>query len=224
MIMLEAECAYRLWAPTYADETAISLLENDLAEELSPPVSGTRLLDAGCGTGRRFYGRQDAIAVGVDRCHEMLMAGGERRVAVADVRGLPFVDAFFDVVWCRLVLGHIDDPAPAYRELARVCRLGGSLFVSDFHPDAAAAGHSRSFRDKSGQLYAVKHHVHEAGSHMEAAREAGFAVRRGHHGKIGDRVEHLYIRAGRHAQYRQDLGLPVVAAFLFERTADAPAH
>ena len=224
MITLEAECAYRLWAPTYADETAISLLENDLAEELSPPVSGNRLLDAGCGTGRRIVGHQAAIAVGVDRCHEMLMAGGGRRVAVGDVRWLPFADAFFDAVWCRLVLGHIDDPVPAYRELARVCRPGGSLFVSDFHPDAVAAGHSRSFRDKSGQLYAVEHHVHEATLHIEAAQESGFAARKHRHGEIGERVEHLYMRAGRHAQYRQDLGLPVVAAFLFERTADAPAH
>lgn len=224
MIMLESEQAYRLWAPSYADETAISLLENALAAELSPPVPGKRLLDAGCGTGRRLIGQQASLAVGVDRCQDMLMAGGERRVAVADIRALPFPADSFDVIWCRLVLGHIGDPVPAYRELARVCRPGGMLFVSDFHADAVAAGHSRSFRDKSGQLYGVEHYVHDANSHVQTAQEAGFATRNRQDGKIDSRVEYLYVRAGCEAQYKRDLGLRVVAAFLFERTADAPAH
>ena len=224
MITLEAEDAYPIWAPTYDSETAISLLENDLAAQLSPPLSGKRLLDAGCGTGRRLAGQQAELAVGVDRSPEMLMAGGGPRVAVADVRTLPLPSRFFDVIWCRLVLGHIDDPLPAYCELARVCRLGGTLFVSDFHAEAAAAGHSRSFRDKSGQVYAVQHHVHDVDSHLEAARKAGFAARECRDGKIGSRVEHFYVAAGRSDQYQKDVGLPVVAAILFERTADASAH
>lgn len=224
MIVLDPEDAYRLWAPTYAEETAISLLENDLAGELSPPLAGKRLLDAGCGTGRRLPGQPATLAVGVDLCREMLIAGGERRVAVADVRALPFAPDSFDVVWCRLVLGHLSDPLPAYRELARVCRLGGSLFVSDFHANAVAAGHSRSFRDRSGQVYVAGHHVHDANSHLGAAKGAGFTARACRDGGIGSRVEHLYVRAGRNVQYERDLGLPVVAAFLFERTPDASAH
>lgn len=224
MITLAAEHAYRLWAPTYNDETAISLLENDLAAELSPPLSGKRLLDAGCGTGRRLEGQQATLAIGVDRCVEMLPAGGKRKVAVADVRALPLPSGFFDVIWCRLVLGHIRDPLPAYRELARVCRVAGRLFVSDFHADAVAAGHSRSFRDKSGQVYAAEHYVHDKKEHLEAAAEAGWVARDCREGKIGNRVEHLYARAGRHDLYERDLGLPVVAAFLFERAVNAPAH
>lgn len=224
MITLGAEQAYRLWAPTYGDETAISLIENDLAAELSPPLSGKRFLDAGCGTGRRLAGHHAGFAIGVDRCLEMLIAGGGHRVAVADVRALPLPADFFDMIWCRLVLGHVFDPLPAYRELARVCRIGGSLFVSDFHAEAAAAGHSRSFRDRSGQLYAVEHHVHDVASHLRSAQQAGFAPRARRDGQIGRRVEHLYVRAGRGSRYETDFGLPVVAAFLFERTADAPPH
>jgi malonyl-CoA O-methyltransferase len=223
VITLEAEQAYRLWAPTYADETAISLLENDLAIGLSPPLAGKRLLDAGCGTGRRLPGQHAMLAIGVDVCREMLVAGGKRCVAVADVRALPFPSGFFDVAWCRLVLGHISDPLPAYRELARVCRIGGSLFVSDFHPDAVAAGHARSFRDGSGALYAVEHHVHDSGTHVEIAGQVGFAARTQRDGRVGPSVEPLYIRTGRTSSYERDFGLPVVAALLFERTDDAPA-
>jgi len=224
VITLAPDQAYRLWAPTYNDETAISLLENDLALELSPPLAGKRLLDAGCGTGRRSAGRQAALAIGVDRCREMLMAGGARRAAVADVRALPLPAACFDVIWCRLVLGHIGDLLSAYRELARVCRPGGALFVSDFHAEAVAAGHCRSFRGSAGQRYAVEHHVHDANTHLEVAQEAGFATLAQRMGNVGPRIEHLYVRAGREARYQSDLGLPLVAAFLFERTANAPAH
>jgi malonyl-CoA O-methyltransferase len=223
VITLGAEQAYRLWAPTYAEETAISLVENELAIELSPPIAGKRLLDAGCGTGRRLPGEQTTLAVGVDMCREMLVIGGKDCVAVADVRALPFPPAFFDVIWCRLVLGHVSDPLPAYRELARVCRAGGSLFVSDFHAAAVAAGHTRSFRDGSGALYAVEHHVHDAGTHIEIAGKAGFGARAQRDGRLGPSVEPLYIRAGRSSSYERDLGLPVVAAFLFERTTYAPA-
>lgn len=224
MIHVAAEEAYRLWAPTYADETAVSLLENDLALALAPPLTGKRLLDAGCGTGRRLMAVEAALAVGVDLCQEMIFAGDARRVAVADVRALPFPGESFDMVWCRLMIGHLRDPTPAYRELARVCASGGSLFVSDFHPDAVAAGHSRSFRDQAGTLYTVEHHAQHTRSHIEMAKEAGFALKTQQDARIGDSVQSFYIRAGREAAYRKDSGLAVVAAFLFERTADAPAH
>ena len=223
MITVEPGQAYRLWAPTYSDETAISLLEDDLAHALSPPLAGKRLLDAGCGTGRRLAGQKATLAIGIDSCREMLLAGSARSVAVADVRALPFPSAVFDVVWCRLVIGHVRELRPVYRELARVCRLGGALFVSDFHPDAVAAGHCRSFRDQSGQLYVVEHHVHDARSHVESAAEYGFASSAQQDGRIGPRVQSFYRRARRDAAYERDCGLPVVAAFLFERTADATA-
>jgi malonyl-CoA O-methyltransferase len=224
VITLAADRAYRLWAPSYNEETAISLLDQELATELSPPIAGKRLLDAGCGTGRRLMGLNATLAVGADICREMLTTGGQRCVAVADIRSLPFPTGYFDVIWCRLVLGHLSHPVPAYRELARVCCAGGSLFVSDFHPEAVAAGHRRSFRDSSGTLFAVEHHVHDVPSHVAMAAEAGFGAQAQRAGRIGRSVERLYAQAERMPAYERNFGLPVVAAFLFQRTADAPAH
>ncbi|HEY3637188.1 MAG TPA: class I SAM-dependent methyltransferase [Rhizomicrobium sp.] len=217
MKVLEAGEAYRLWAPTYSEETVISFLDDELAHELSPPLEGKRLLDAGCGTGRRLVGNGAALSVGVDLSREMLTSGSMRSVAVADVCNLPFADNSFDVVWCRLVLGHLRDPRPAYHELARVCRPGGVMFVSDFHAAAVAAGHRRSFRDRAGHEYAIEHHVYDAASHQKMAEKAGLSLKARRDGVIGTSVENFYERAGKQFIFERDHGLPVVAAFLFER-------
>jgi malonyl-CoA O-methyltransferase len=214
---MEQREAYRLWASTYAAETVVSSLDEELATALSPALKGKRLLDAGCGTGRRLRGLDTALAVGVDLSFEMLQAGARACVAVADVCTLPFPSASFDVVWCRLVLGHSRDPAPAYREIARVCRVGGFLFVSDFHADAIAAGHRRTFRDQNGTLHDVEHHVHDSAAHIQMAIRAGFSMRARQDGLVGPSVESFYIQAGREAAYRSDRGLALVAAFLSQR-------
>jgi malonyl-CoA O-methyltransferase len=218
MTVLEPREAYRLWAHTYTEETAVSHLDKELADRLSPPAKGRRLLDAGCGTGRRLADSNATLAVGVDVSIEMLSAGRGSAVAVADVRALPFPAETFDLIWCRLVLGHLEDLRPAYRELTRVCRMGGHVYVSDFHSDAAARGHTRSFRDRSGQEWAVEHHIHDRHCHANRAAAAGLSLQEHRDGCVGASVKSFYERAGRIPAFERDRGLPIVAAFLFERT------
>ena len=64
MKAMEPQDAYRLWAPTYAAETVVSFLDEELAVALSPALAGKRLLDAGCGTGRRLVKARAALAIG----------------------------------------------------------------------------------------------------------------------------------------------------------------
>ena len=209
--------AYRLWAPSYAAETGVSALDEALSRQLSPSPKHRRLLDAGCGIGRRLAGTGAAVAIGVDASPNMLAVGGLTCTAAADVRALPIGPGGFDLVWCRLVLGHLADPRPAYREFARICESGGALYVSDFHADAVAAGQTRSFRDGSGCLRIVEHHVHDVKAHIAMAAQAGFVFFLQRDGLVGPAIEHFYIAANRQERYRRDIGLPVVAAFLFRR-------
>lgn len=216
--MLETREAYRLWAPTYAAETVTSLLDDMLAQDMLAGLPQSSLLDAGCGTGRRIAGK--ARAVGIDASPEMLAAGGLANTRRADICALPFDNDSFDMVWCRLVLGHLADPLPAYRELARVCRPGGHVFVTDFHLDAVAAGNRRSFRDQSGRVHTIEHYAH--GDHPGLAITAGLALRDKRDAKIGGAVRPLYEKVGRGDLYEHQYGLALVAGFLFQKQADAP--
>ena len=216
---LAPRAAYALWAPSYEAETAISFVDDRLVAALTPPLAGLRLLDAGCGTGRRLHAVDGAaLAAGADLTWEMLAAGPEPRpFAAADVRALPFAAASFDVVWCRLVVGHLPDPAPAYAELGRVCAPGGTVVVTDFHPDAARAGHTRSFRDADGTLHDVEHHLHSLDDHLAAATAAGLTLSERRDGVIDDALKPFYTRAGRLDRYAADEGLAVVLALSFRR-------
>lgn len=221
MTALSARDGYRRWAPHYARETAISLLEDQLVESIVPSLAGKRLLDVGCGTGRRLTGCGAAEAVGIDLSPEMLDAGIGRgavapgvRTLVGDVRHLPFPDRCFDLVWCRLVLGHLPEIGGAYAELARVTLPGGMIVVSDFHAEAHAAGHRRTFRDADG-VHEVEHHVHDLSAHADAGCAAGLVAVITREAVIGPAVRPLYDQAGRAALYREHVDLPVVLALAF---------
>jgi malonyl-CoA O-methyltransferase len=215
--------AYRLWAPTYVAETAISAIDSELVGELTPNLSTARLLDAGCGEGRRLREAGAGSAVGVDLSPEMLQAGvgldldrSGMRTLVGDVRALPLPDRAFDVVWCRLVIGHLQEIDAAYAELGRVVDRGGLVVVTDFHPEAQAAGHRRTFRS-GGEVHEIEHYVHTLESHLAAAGDAGLRLSALREGCVGPGVRDFYERAGRLSQYREHVGLPVVLALAFRR-------
>jgi malonyl-CoA O-methyltransferase len=222
--VLSAPDGYRLWAPSYGAETAVSELDRQATERLTPDLSGRSLLDAGCGTGRRLReaATRGALGVGVDLVEAMLRRGREStspapHVAAADVCALPFPAAAFDVVWCRLVIGHLADARAAYGELSRVLRPGGVLVVTDFHPSAARAGHARTFRDAQGSCFAVEHHVHEVEEHLRHGSACGLEPVARLEPCVDEPVRPWYERAGALDRYERDRGLPLVLALAFRR-------
>ncbi|RRA49631.1 class I SAM-dependent methyltransferase [Acidipila sp. EB88] len=212
---LGAREAYRHWASTYRTETATSCLDEELAQRMLGQLSRRRLLDAGCGVGRRIAAIPDAV--GLDASPEMLAAGGARNVVAGDVRAMPFPSESFDMVWCRLVLGHLPDATNAYQELARVCCVGGHVFVTDFHSDAAAAGHRRSFTDQAGVVHEIEHYVHR--DHIGIAQATGLSLVASDEGAVGTSVRRFYAQGIGLKAYRKDKGLKLVAAYLFRRMA-----
>jgi ubiquinone/menaquinone biosynthesis C-methylase UbiE len=101
-----------------------------------------RVLDVAGGNGQlgRYLAERAAFSIVVDLTREMLEIGvaaaadeDERNVLFTegDATALPFPDSQFDVVVSRFAFHHFDEPALAAREMARVCRPGGTVAVID---------------------------------------------------------------------------------------------
>ena len=101
-----------------------------------------RVLDIATGGGHTalaFAPFADSV-VGVDVSEPMLRAARQFtatrgataiRFAAADVDALPFKDAAFGAVTCRVAAHHFAELLPALRQIARVLRPGGSFLVED---------------------------------------------------------------------------------------------
>jgi ubiquinone/menaquinone biosynthesis C-methylase UbiE len=163
---------YERWAPTYTPAAHNPLMRVEQAAMLEawPEVSQRRAVDLACGTGRYAQLLKQSGAahvVGVDFCGAMLShATGMARIQ-ADMTRLPFVSGAFDVAICALAVGHVTLDAWA-REVARVLDSCGVLLYSDFHPEAARAGLTRSFRDAQDRKWTLPHHRYELAQHEAA--------------------------------------------------------
>jgi len=102
---------------------------------------GGRVLDAGCGGGGMPLSLAEEAdrVVGIDLAPRFRDAGrrlaSERGLAnlhfaQADGQALPFADASFDLVFSHAVIEHVADAARYLRELARVLRPGGRMYLS----------------------------------------------------------------------------------------------
>jgi SAM-dependent methyltransferase len=138
--------AYKAMAEAYAAELEESpwnaLYERPGTVALLPPVAGTEVLDAGCGSGllSAWLVENGARVTGLDLSPSM--------VAIARGRGLPsarfevgdlgaplaFDDGAFDLVVAGLVLHYLRDWVAPLRELRRVLRPGGAVVFSTHHP------------------------------------------------------------------------------------------
>ena len=223
MRSLTARQAYRLWAPNYDVENPVTALDQIAVDQLTPPLTDRTLLDAGCGTCRRLPSPSDTglrLAVGVDLVREMLLANRDSAaprptVLTGDVRDLPLASDVFDLVWCRLSIGHIKEIALVYREFARVTRRGAVIVVTDFHPAAAREGHVRRFRDAAGNSHVVEHYPHQVDDHEQAANAVGLRLEARLECSVGPDVRSYYVNAGMTQQYEEQQGLPLVLALRF---------
>lgn len=100
----------------------------------------SRVVDAGCGDGSHSFRLALHLGfrvLGIDPVQRHLdLARSARRdqpSEVADrvsfergsVEDVPVPDGSIDLVWCRDVMEHVEDPGAAYAEFARVLRPGG---------------------------------------------------------------------------------------------------
>ncbi|WP_159789569.1 class I SAM-dependent methyltransferase [Sodalinema gerasimenkoae] len=135
------------WEETIAydamDFTEVNQAFVDEAIALGP--DSATVLDVGTGPARipilLCHRRPQWTVTAIDLSHNMLKLGathvakaelGDRiRLDYADAKSLPYADASFDLVISNSIIHHLENPLPCLRELRRVLKPQGSLFLRD---------------------------------------------------------------------------------------------
>lgn len=151
-LALEEPEFYRIWIACqdpndpqlerWSEEESKQLrVGRDTVEKLQRyfPVQGKSVLDVGCQWGATSIAMANAGAVvtGIDVCEQFVdgarlrakQHGMEAAFHATAAETLPFEDGSFDVVVCVNVLEHVESHRKTVRELVRVLRPGGHLYL-----------------------------------------------------------------------------------------------
>jgi SAM-dependent methyltransferase len=177
------------------DEHPYRLLEREVDRHLRP---GDTLLDAGCGRTApvlvKFRGKARRL-IGVDLVDFDAPVEGVTLLN-NDLGRMDVEDASVDVIMCRSVMEHVEDPAAVYREMHRVLKPGGRfLFLTGnlwdyaalvamavpnrFHPWIVSKTEGRKEKDvfpvryRTNTLRAVRRWAAQAGFEVESFRYLG---------------------------------------------------
>ncbi len=114
--------------------------------ELLPLKGDLFMLDLGCGPGDITYRIHTCCGnhkvIGIDGALPMLrfaqkQRGGRNLIWIlSDAKWLPFRDKSVDSIFSNSLVHHLLDPKPLWREIRRVIKSGGFVFLRDlFRPD-----------------------------------------------------------------------------------------
>jgi len=147
----DSEEGYDIYAPYYDSSLAFldSFERYDLFEMMGN-VSGKKVLDLGCGTGRMTENLKkfSADVTGCDISEKMLNIAQKKMKNVnfvhADVYSLPFEDNSFDMVIASFLIVHLKYLDDAFSEVNRILRDDGEFLLTNINQRKAPRLHAGS--------------------------------------------------------------------------------
>jgi len=103
---------------------------------------GSSILDVGCGIGLGLlaFPEPSCNLIGIDLSHTQIKIGrtiiqkkliNTIHFIIVDADNLPFLQGFFDLVYCISLLHHVTNPEVTLNEMIRVAKYKGKLAVSE---------------------------------------------------------------------------------------------
>lgn len=188
---------YALWAASYDQEhNGLIWIEEREVDRLLTPLSFSKVLDVGTGTGRHALklARHGASVTALDQSSEMLAVArlaAEQEGLSIDFHlhsledGMPFEASQFDLLICALMLSHVPDLAHALQEFARVLQDGGFLLITDFHPVHILYGWKTAFR-RAEVVYQLPTVGHTKEDYLDAIRACSLTILEMRDSLVGD--------------------------------------
>jgi SAM-dependent methyltransferase len=179
----DVRTGYDRWADFYdATPNPVVALDRRVTLHTFDAAPGTRVLDAGCGTGAHLKSlqRKGLRALGLDLSRGMLRvarhAAPDAWLAQADLnRAFPVCPGSVDAVLSSLVSEHLTDLPRFFREAFHALRHGGRLIFSAFHPELAGAGVEANF-ELAGVEYRLGAARYSVDEYLTRIAEAGFRL------------------------------------------------
>lgn len=102
-----------------------------LRQRIGPPLANAQILDVGDTDGLilKHLGKS-GIGLNLSPAAIRNIEANGIEARVGDCHSLPFEDNAFDYVFCFETLEHVENPHQVLKELARVCRPDGRVFIS----------------------------------------------------------------------------------------------
>jgi malonyl-CoA O-methyltransferase len=208
---------HRLWAPAYeSGVNPLLALERRAMRERLNSINASCVIDVACGTGQALSAFQKcgSSVFGVDACREMLTEAVKYprlrgRLTSGTAECLPFRTGCADLVLCSLALGYFDDLDSVFAEFARVAVPGGSIAVSDIHPDALVAGWTRSF-SAGGTRFELDHYCRSPREVERSAARAGLNQCSYSQVKFDEPERPIFRQTGRDALFEELRKMPAL--------------
>jgi SAM-dependent methyltransferase len=185
-------------APSIKDEAALRLVV-----EFSGAGPDDTVLDVACGPGLIVvaFARVVKHATGIDLTPAMLERARKHAAEQGvtnvtwqqgDVLPLPYPDGAFTIVSSRFAFHHFLDPLAVLRQMARVCRPGGTVIVVDSAPTPDKA-------DAFNRMEVVRDPSHvralPEAEHLALFEQAGLPAPRVTHYRLEGELEGLIARS-----------------------------
>lgn len=219
--------AFAAWATVYDEQpNPLLSLEERFLSRILPDGAGRNVVDIGCGTGRwlaRFSLLRVASLCGIDSSTAMLeIAAGKQlprtRLIHAELPLLPMETGSADLALASFALSYVEDIDRCASELARVILPDGDLFISDMHPDTAAAmGWERGF-SSAGLTYHLAVENRPLVNVVDAFVSKGFSLAACLEPHFGTPERDLLRSCGREASTKEFNRLPPIYLLHFRRS------